>query len=115
MNQATSSDPQGGPGVRVARSGPIATIWLDNQPKRNAFDPPMLRALAAAAAALASDEEVASVVLRGAGGHAFSAGADFEAFAASDRAAFTDRFGVMERALDEAVAALLALPQPLIS
>ena len=115
MNPATSSDPHGRPGVRVERSGPIATIWLDNQSKRNALDPPMLRALAAAATALASDEDAASVVLRGAGGHAFSAGADFEAFAASDRAAFIGRFGVMERALDEAVAALLAVPQPLVA
>ena len=103
-----------GTGIRVERSGRIATVWLDSQAKRNAFDASMLRALTNAAAELVHDRDVTAVVLRGAG-HAFSAGADFDAFVAGDEAAFADRFGIMERALDEAVAALLALPQPLVA
>jgi enoyl-CoA hydratase len=113
MNSMTDDQP--GPGVRMERSGPTATIWLDNPAKRNAFDPAMLQALAQAAAALASDDAVAVVVLRGAGGRAFSAGADFEAFASDSQAEFADRFNAMEQTLDQAVAALAALPQPLVA
>jgi enoyl-CoA hydratase/carnithine racemase len=101
--------------VRVTRAGRIATVWLDNQAKRNAIDLPMLRALAEGAAGLAGDESVAAVVLRGAGGRAFSAGADFNIFADCDAAQFQTLMADLDRALDAAVAALVALPQPLVA
>jgi enoyl-CoA hydratase/carnithine racemase len=101
--------------VRVERAGSVATLWLDNPAKRNAFDQPMLQALAEAATSLAGDDGVTAVVLRGAGGRAFGSGADLHAFAASDAAAFAARFGEMDRLLEAAVAALLALPQPLVA
>ena len=113
--ESSVTDDRPGPGVRVERSGRTATIRLDNPGKRNAFDPLMLQALAQSAAALAADDAVAVVVLRGAGGRAFSAGADFDAFAADSQAAFGIRFNAMENNLDQAVAALATLPQPLVA
>jgi enoyl-CoA hydratase len=61
------------------------------------------------------DQQTAVVVLRGTGGRAFGAGADLHAFAANDAAGFAARFGEMDRLLDAAVAALRALPQPLVA
>jgi enoyl-CoA hydratase/carnithine racemase len=99
----------------VERSDRVATIWLDRPAKRNAFDPPMLRLLADTAETLGNDPDIAVVVLRGAGGRAFSAGADFNAFAAADQAGFAARFADMDDALAQAVAALTTLPQPLVA
>ena len=101
--------------IRVERVGSVATLWLDNPAKRNAFDQPMLQALTEAATSLVTDDSVTAVVLRGAGGRAFGSGADLHAFAANDAAAFATRFGEMDRLLEGAVAALLALPQPLVA
>jgi enoyl-CoA hydratase len=101
--------------IRLERAGTVATLWLDNPGKRNAFDQAMLQALTEAATSLAGDDSVTAVVLRGAGSRAFGSGADLHAFAASDAAAFAARFGEMDRLLEAAVAALLALPQPLVA
>ena len=110
-----NNEPAGAGTIRVERVGSVATLWLDNPAKRNAFDQPMLQALTEAATSLARDDSVTAVVLRGAGSRAFGSGADLHAFAASDAAAFAARFGEMDRLLEGAVAALLALPQPLVA
>lgn len=104
-------------GIETRRDGPVATIALARPERRNAFDAPMLRALASAAEHLGADEAVAAVILRGAGDAAFSAGADLKSLAAAagDEDALADRFAEIEAALDAASEALLALPQPLIA
>lgn len=53
----------------------IARITLDNPERKNAYDPPMRRALGAHLDELAYDDDVKVVLLRGAGG-VFSTGAD---------------------------------------
>ena len=63
--------------VLVAREGPIATLTLDRPDRRNALDPVLLGALAAAVDDVSRDDEVRVVVLTGAGS-SFSAGADLE-------------------------------------
>ena len=61
--------------VAVTREGPAATLTLSRPERRNALDPSLLRALAAAVDDVSDDDDVRVVVLTGAGS-AFSAGAD---------------------------------------
>ncbi len=67
--------------ILVSRDGPIATVTLNNPAKLNALDKPMWEALGAAMRELSADDELRCVVLRGAGDHAFAAGADIAEFA----------------------------------
>lgn len=60
---------------RVEQFGPVATIVLENQQRRNAMTKDMWRQFEPILARLGSDETVKVVVVRGAGEH-FSAGAD---------------------------------------
>lgn len=70
------------PNLPVTRQGDIAIVTFDRPEVRNAFDLAMWRGLQATMEALSADESLRCVVLRGAGGVAFSAGADISAFAA---------------------------------
>jgi len=69
----------GGP-ILVERDGAIATIVLNRPGKLNAMTKPMWQRLGEAAAALAADGGVRCIVLRGAGGNAFSPGNDIGEF-----------------------------------
>ena len=53
----------------------VARITIDNPDRRNAYDPPMRRQMAAFLDELATDDDIKVVILRGAGGN-FSTGAD---------------------------------------
>jgi enoyl-CoA hydratase/carnithine racemase len=64
----------------VERAGDIATVVFNRPDKLNALTKPMWRALAEHVAALASDDAVRCIVLRGAGGKAFSPGNDISEF-----------------------------------
>ncbi len=66
--------------ILVERDGPIATVVLNRPDKLNAMTKPMWRDLGAALRALSADEDVRCVVLRGAGGKAFSPGNDISEF-----------------------------------
>ncbi len=66
--------------VLVERSGHAAQVTLNRPDKRNALNLAMWRALHAAFAALAQDDALRCIVLRGAGGN-FAAGADLAEFA----------------------------------
>jgi enoyl-CoA hydratase/carnithine racemase len=61
--------------VTVERDGAVATVIVDNPPV-NSLDDPTLEGLGEAAAEISGDSEVRAVVLSGAGGKAFLAGAD---------------------------------------
>lgn len=98
--------------VQIQRNNRCLTLVLDNVAKRNSLDLPMLRDLTDAAAQAASDPGIAVVVLRGAGNKAFCAGADFDAMTAPP---LTDSVAQMDKALDAAIAALHALPMPLVA
>lgn len=71
------SDSIGGK-LRVLRKGPVATLILDNQKKRNAITAEMWEQFAPALGELAADPTVKVVIFRGAGEH-FSSGADIAA------------------------------------
>lgn len=67
--------------VRVSRDGAIATVVIDAPARRNALSVEIALGLQDAMAGLDADPSVRCVVLRGAGGRAFSAGADISEFA----------------------------------
>src|SRR5207244_792697 len=60
--------------LRVERKGPVATLWIDRQPKMNTMTVAMRNEFPGIFAGLEADEAVRVVVVRGAGRKAFSAG-----------------------------------------
>ncbi len=68
------------PRMPVAREGDIAIVTFNRPDVRNAFDLAMWERLQSTMEALSADDSLRCVVLRGAGTHAFSAGADIAAF-----------------------------------
>ncbi|HSE93282.1 MAG TPA: enoyl-CoA hydratase/isomerase family protein [Methylomirabilota bacterium] len=66
--------------LRVERQGPVATLWIDRQPKMNTMTVAMRQAFPAIFAGLEADDGVRVIVVRGAGGKAFSAGGDVAEF-----------------------------------
>jgi len=66
--------------IRESREGGIVTIVLDRPGKLNALDRAMWTGLGESVAALAEDDSVRCIVLRGADSEAFCAGHDIEEF-----------------------------------
>lgn len=66
--------------ILTSRSDDIATVTLNRPDKLNALDLASWRRLAEVMAALDGDGSLRCIVLRGAGGKAFAAGADISAF-----------------------------------
>src|SRR5665213_3230886 len=98
--------------VRLVRDGAIATILFDRPQARNAMTWRMYEGLAAACAALSSDNSVRVAVLRGVGGKAFIAGTDIAQF----QEFTTPEQGVAYEAKMEAyLGALEALPMPTLA
>ena len=93
------------PGGRVAR------LFIDRAAKRNAIGPGVIAGLRDACAELAADDSLRAVVLAGAGGETFAAGADVTVMAgltpASARAFIAS--------LHEAIDAVRRLPVPVIA
>lgn len=81
------------PRLPVAREGDIAIVTIDRPDVRNALDVALWRALQRTFEALSDDDALRCVIIRGAGGAAFSAGSDIASFDAvygdADRAAET--------------------------
>ena len=72
--------------LRVERAGPVATIVIDRQPKMNTMTVAMRNEFPGIFRDLDGDDGVRVVVIRGAGGKAFSAGGDVGEFLAQDPA-----------------------------
>jgi enoyl-CoA hydratase/carnithine racemase len=66
--------------LRVETKGPVATLWIDRQPKMNTMTVAMRNEFPGIFAGLEADAGVRVVVVRGAGGKAFSAGGDVAEF-----------------------------------
>lgn len=66
--------------LRVERRGPVATLWIDRQPKMNTMTVAMRNEFPGIFASLEADDGVRVVIVRGAGGKAFSAGGDVAEF-----------------------------------
>ena len=67
--------------ILVTRDGPIATVTLNRPDKLNALTKPMWVRLGAVMEELSAADDLRCVVLRGAGGKAFSPGNDISEFA----------------------------------
>lgn len=68
------------PGVRLERDGAVAYLVLDNPARHNALNAAMWAAIPVCMREAEADPEIRVIVLKGAGGKAFSAGADISEF-----------------------------------
>ena len=98
--------------IRLERHGAVALVTLDRPDVLNSFNTAMADELLLAAAELQADATVGAVVVTGAGGKAFCAGADIAEFGAL---CSPDEFHGFISHLSRAVEAIGALPQPVIA
>jgi enoyl-CoA hydratase/carnithine racemase len=99
--------------ILAEREGAIGWLTINNPERRNAISLDMWQRMGEVLRAYATDDAMRVVVLRGAGGKSFAAGADISRFE-TERATpeqVTHYEGVMERAH----AALASLPKPTIA
>ena len=99
--------------ILVTRDGPIATVTLNHPERMNALGKAMWKALGKAIAALAADDDLRCIVLRGAGTRAFSAGADISEFATERADAMRAR--AYNAVVEETLATLAACRHPTIA
>ena len=95
--------------VRVERQGPVATIWIDRPGKMNTMTVAMRNEFPAIFRDLDADEGVRVLVVRGAGGKAFSAGGDVAEFltlAPADLEQWGDTLTAAERCRKPVIAAI---------
>src|SRR5215813_5375184 len=95
--------------LRVEQKAAVATIWIDRQPKMNTMTVAMRNAFPGIFRDLEADEGVRVVVIRGAGGKAFSAGGDVAEFltlAPADLEAWGDTLTAAERCRKPVIAAI---------
>ncbi len=95
--------------LRVERAGPVATLWIDRQPKMNTMTVAMRGELPAIFQDLDAADDVRVVILRGAGGKAFSAGGDVAEFltlAPADLEQWGDTLTAAERCRKPVIAAI---------
>lgn len=99
--------------VLVRREGPLARVLLNRPERRNALDLDMWRELGEAMRALSREPDLRCVVLRGAGGKAFAAGADIAEFERTRHsAAAAARYAEV---MDPAMEALRDCPAPTVA
>ena len=112
MTETTTDEPAGTNDVRIERDGAIATVFIDRPKALNALSPAVLRSLAEAFESLAAEgTAVRGVMLVGAGGRAFVAGADIR-----ELAGFTPEEGEATALLGHRLATIIeALPAPVIA
>jgi enoyl-CoA hydratase/carnithine racemase len=95
--------------LRLERAAPVATIWIDRQAKMNTMTVAMRNEFPALFRELDADDAVRVVVVRGAGGRAFSAGGDVAEFltlAAADLEEWGDTLSWAERCRKPVIAAI---------
>ena len=89
--------------VRSFVDGPIGTIVIDNEARRNAMTLDMYAAVPDAVAAIATHSDVRVVVLRGAGDIAFGAGSDISEFPTQRTGDAANHYNAVEAAAARAV------------
>jgi enoyl-CoA hydratase/carnithine racemase len=95
--------------LRVERQGPVATLWIDRQAKMNTMTVAMRQEFPGLFQGLDAADDVRVVVVRGAGGKAFSAGGDvaeFLSLAPADLEQWGDTLSWAERCRKPVVAAI---------
>jgi enoyl-CoA hydratase/carnithine racemase len=91
--------------------GSIATLTIDNRSKLNTLDRALMTEFIAQVEALAPDEDLRALVLRGAGERAFIGGASIPEMATLDRSSARDFIVLVHRTCD----CLRRLPVPVIA
>lgn len=99
--------------VQVSTDGPLARLVLDNPRRRNAVGFVMWRQLFEALGALAADDAVRVVIVSGAGGQAFSAGADVSEF--GEWRTDPDKKRLYDQTMLNAARALESFPKPTLA
>ena len=97
----------------VEKKDGVGRITFDNQAKRNALTYEMWQGLPVVLDDFASDSAVRVIVLSGAGGRAFSAGADISQF--EKQRSSGDTIAVYDEAVAKATNALVGARKPLIA
>ena len=97
----------------VEKKDGVGRITFDNQAKRNALTYEMWQGLPVVLDDFASDSAVRVIVLSGAGGKAFSAGADISQF--EKQRSSEDTIAVYDEAVAKATNALVGARKPLIA
>jgi enoyl-CoA hydratase/carnithine racemase len=95
--------------VRVERKGAVATLWIDRQAKMNTMTVAMRNEFPGIFGSLEADESARVIVVRGAGGKAFSAGGDVAEFltlAPADLELWGDTLTSAERCRKPVIAAI---------
>ena len=95
--------------LRVERKGAVATLWIDRQAKMNTMTVAMRNEFPGIFGGLEADDAVRVVVVRGAGGKAFSAGGDVAEFltlAPADLEMWGDTLTAAERCRKPVIAAI---------
>ena len=95
--------------LRVERKGPMATLWIDRQPKMNTMTVAMRNEFPGIFDALDKADSVRVIIIRGAGGKAFSAGGDVAEFltlAPADLEQWGDTLTAAERCRKPVIAAI---------
>jgi len=99
--------------ITVERDGAVATVTLNRPAKLNAMTKPMWRRLGEALRELGRDDSLRCVVLRGAGGKAFSPGNDISEFE-TDRAD-AEQARAYGAIMHDTLEALRACPVPVVA
>lgn len=99
--------------MTLAIEGPVATLTLNREPQRNAFNLAMWAALPEIAAGVAADARIRVLLVRGAGERAFSGGADIAEFPQVYETAATAR--AYNDAVRAGQSAMARLPKPVIA
>jgi enoyl-CoA hydratase/carnithine racemase len=97
--------------VLVERAGPVAWVFLNRPEAANALSRAMVAALRAELATLAALPDVTAVVLAGAGGKSFCAGADLKerlGMTPDETRAFLDELGAVVQAIEDFPAPVIA-------
>jgi enoyl-CoA hydratase/carnithine racemase len=95
--------------LRVDRDPPVATLWIDRQAKMNTMTVAMRQEFPGIFQRLEADEAIRVIVVRGAGGKAFSAGGDvgeFLGLAPADLEQWGDSLSWAERCRKPVIAAI---------
>ena len=95
--------------LRVERQAAVATLWIDRQPKMNTMTVAMRNEFPELFRGFDADEGVRVIVIRGAGGKAFSAGGDVAEFltlAPADLELWGDTLTAAERCRKPVIAAI---------
>jgi enoyl-CoA hydratase/carnithine racemase len=95
--------------LSVETTGPVATLWIDRQPKMNTMTVAMRNEFPGIFQALDADEAIRVIIVRGRGGKAFSAGGDVAEFltlAPADLELWGDTLTWAERCRKPVIAAI---------